>query len=269
MTQKGYRRGMKIFDWVPVLRSETWKLNRADVKLYGFSPFLLVNGFPPEAPDHTPLAPALLRRLHEECAERQVKQAKGIEDKEEWVTYKRGDIVRVYQESRKSKTLVGQLRWPSLAVVQDESTTTKNYYHLRWINDGVVGKDKGGDFSTRLFVSFRLKRCNTKDIANMTHEEKVMKKYIRDEMRIEDMAPKKKDGIDGEDKVSDEQESSYDGEAEESLSDGEFYTDLSDGELPAEMDATATPPNNDPYGIEAIAQRSTISFLAHNLFLLP
>jgi hypothetical protein len=148
------------WEWVPYLIRVTRMLNRRQVKLYGFSPIILMTGQPPEAPDHQSLTPGEVTRLHEHCAAAMARQGAKMEAKVAYAVFKKGDVVLVHQISKRShKDLRGKgsRTYTARAVVVRPSPTNPSHYKLRWITDGLSDKEKPGDFSKRMWFAWRLK----------------------------------------------------------------------------------------------------------------
>jgi hypothetical protein len=194
MEEKGFTSDMETFEWRPLMKLKVWNLNRADIKLYGFSPFLMVNGFPPEAPDHKPLDAETLRQLHLDCAEKMRGQALGMATKIPVRVFKRGDVVMVHQRKRRSQTNksnIGQRQWVARAVIVNVSPTNGSYYQLRWITDGLIAKEKPGTVCTRLWDSYNLKLCpsagkHVGDVVGLTRDQVEMEAAILHDLQEDD-----------------------------------------------------------------------------------
>ena len=163
MTQNGYVQGVDmVFEWRPYLDQLVQKLNRTVVKLYRFSPCVMMTGQPPEAPDHISLSPEDLRRLHEYCALAMRRQAAGMTNEAFCESFKCGDIVMVHKVKKRSHLdhrAHGAKSYPARAVVVKQSTSNENHYQIRWTTDGLHGKEKAGDVSTKMWPSWMLKLC--------------------------------------------------------------------------------------------------------------
>jgi hypothetical protein len=186
MVRDGYVDGEdETFEFRPYLKVFLFSMNRKVVSLYGFCPCVLMTGIPPEAPDHDHLSPAELRELHEKCAESQKNQAKNMTKKALVDTFKKGDVVYISKQGVKShKDLKGKggHAFTGRAVVCRPSRTTENQYKIRWLSlEGLVGTEKYGDISARLFGAWRMKIVQTDLKAEPTYETDI--EIIREVMK--------------------------------------------------------------------------------------
>ena len=138
--------------------------NRSFIKTYGkgITPYLLMHGMAPAAPDHRQISPGALANLHVHCAEAQVRKAGGMKPKE-LPFYLPGQVVRVRQETRNIKTAaMGSRSFPFMAVVLRPSATNENFYKLRWITEGLQGQEPG-EIATRLYPASRLTKVTEEE----------------------------------------------------------------------------------------------------------
>ena len=175
MVGDGYEPGVdRVWPFRPYLRLYLFEMNRKIVSLYSFCPCVLMTGIPPEAPDHDPLSPEELRLVHERCAEAQKNQARKMAKKAIVDSFKKGDVVYVARNGTKShKDLKGRggQTFTGRAVVCRPSRTNENQYKIRWLStDGLVGNEKYGEVSARLFGAWRLKLVQTDLCLEDTYE---------------------------------------------------------------------------------------------------
>ena len=153
----------KTFEWVPYLHEAIRQHNRNPVKMYGkVCPSELMNGCPPEAPDHQNLTPDELRELHLFCAQRMVDHANERlqAQAEELPEFEPNDIVHVLQLRKKSHTdrkFKGSKQWTGRAIVVSRSDVSEHHYQIQWISEGLIHREKAGDISRTLWLSWRMK----------------------------------------------------------------------------------------------------------------
>ena len=154
--------GHTTWDWKPIMKRCTMELNRIEVKLYGFSPHVLLHGSAPEAPDHQPLNAADLERTHEHCHKKQVAQARarGIYDEQGLGEIAIGTHVMVHtlrdRRSHWDPAGNGHIPWKAQAIVVDRSATNRNWYVIEWTADP-LSKGKVGQISDKLWHYYFLK----------------------------------------------------------------------------------------------------------------
>ena len=168
MEAEGYERarpdgtGDVDWDWVPIMERCNIELNRIEVKLYGFSPHVILFGSCPEAPDHVPLLPEWLARMHQHCHTKQIAQARarGTYDELGLEPIPIGTHVMVCQlsdrRSHNDPAGNGNVPWRSEAVVVDTSNTNRNWYVIRWTKLPMF-KEALGTNSSKVFPYFLLK----------------------------------------------------------------------------------------------------------------
>lgn len=150
-------------EWVPYLHAAVRNHNRTPVKMYGrVCPSELMNGCPPEAPDHQTLTPSELVALHAFCARKMEDHAnKRLHTQaQELPEFQPNDIVHVLQLKKRShadKAFKGSKQWTGRAIVVSRSATSENHYQIQWISDGLVGREKAGSVSNTLWLSWRMK----------------------------------------------------------------------------------------------------------------
>ena len=167
MAEAGYIKDKDTtWDWFPVVLRIIRKANRAPVKMYGSSssPYMLLHGRKPEAPDHAALEPDELRNLRNEAAQKQLKAAKGAALKaDEWLfVFSVGDAVRVSAPNDKrkytDKSGSGRAGWPAAGVI--DRITSQGYYKILW-TEGALNGDTEGTVSRRAYAGSRLKPDKT------------------------------------------------------------------------------------------------------------
>lgn len=164
----------KEYEWVPFLHNAVRLHNRTAVKMYGrMCPSELMNGCPPEAPDHQSLDPSELARLHLHCALQMRKKAAKREgrapdedstnedlEKDSHAAFKPNDIVLVQQNEKKShadRQFKGAKKWTGRAIVVSQSATSHNHYQIQWISPGLVHREQAGTIAGDLWLAWRLK----------------------------------------------------------------------------------------------------------------
>jgi transposase InsO family protein len=167
MAEAGYKReNDDTWDWFPVVQGITRVANRAPVKMYGIAstPYLLLHGRKPEAPDHAALEPHELCNLRQSAAEKQLDAAKGAAVKaDEWAfDFSVGDAVRVSAPNDKrkytDKSGSGRAGWPAAGVI--ERITSQGYYKILW-TEGALNGDRDGTVSKKAYPGSRLKPDKT------------------------------------------------------------------------------------------------------------
>ena len=148
-----------------------------------------MTGQPPEAPDHEPLTPSELQRLHVFAANQMRRRAEGMVDLAFCATFKRGDVVLVHQISKRShldKRGNAGLSYPARAVIVKQSSTNESHYQIRWLTDGLHANEKTGDVSKKMWIAWRMKLCKTgpsphvgKDV--QAQQDKIVEEVLRDD----------------------------------------------------------------------------------------
>ena len=152
-------------EWVPYLHAAVRHHNRTPVKMYGrVCPSELMNGCPPEAPDHQNLTPAELMQLHAFCARKMEAHAnKRLQAQaQELPGFQPNDIVHVLQMKKKShsdKAFKGSKQWTGRAIVVSRSATSEHHYQIQWISEGLIAREKAGSVSGTLWLSWRMKKA--------------------------------------------------------------------------------------------------------------
>jgi hypothetical protein len=187
MTADGWVEGDETWPWRPYLTKVVFQLNRKVVKLYGFSPCVMMTGQPPEAPDADRLEPNELSELHQMCAKNMRRQAEGMKRLPTVETFKRGDVCLVRKQARKShKDLVGKggMSYPAKAVIVRPSRKNETQYIIRWLTEGLIDNEQYGEVSKRSFGAWRLKLCETPLNASKTYhmDQEIIDDVMNDEI---------------------------------------------------------------------------------------
>ena len=162
MEEDGYDRAKHTtWEWVEMVRRKLKALNQSLIKPYGVSPWIMMHGSAPSAPDHCQLSAADQTRLHTHAYRAQCRMAKTGETTCTLQTYEPGTHVLIYalKDRRSHNDLSGRgsMSWPSSALVVAESRTTKNWYEIQWTSKG-IGGENAGTVASRQYPSWMLKR---------------------------------------------------------------------------------------------------------------
>ena len=163
------------FAWVPYLHEAIRQHNRNPIKMYGnLCPSELMNGCPPEAPDHQSLDPDELAQLHQYCAQSMIDAAAKRHNQDvnrhsaQFAVFEPNDVVLVRQLKKTShmdKRMLGSKAWTGRALIVAKSKNTNNphHYQIQWISEGLIDKERAGTISRKLWLSWRMKKTNREE----------------------------------------------------------------------------------------------------------